>query len=503
MLGDLEEGLTGMKRKENTEVTKDQVDGDDVADDQVDGEEGGNADQTDDQTGGDDQTDDQDDTGDGDDERKAEFDKAAEAASSEPFFGKFVVSATTVNNSVALKALGPTVEFEVTRMRKGSYVASLNGKPGKEGRQPNTAITKAIEASGFRKNEFVVADPDEAEEQQAPLPVGAGDNAPKVYFWNDPSSEAGGRLLKVADKMKAGSSKMTTGDLAKKEGELEVGRAVIEAKAIFKEVGFVTEGGEGEDAKRGNAAWGAFLRELFQGDENIKAYVEAKNRIGQLIQFASAPDSVLELVSANTCTTFERKVNEAVATFVGAVAEIYFKRVGRGMDTTFPTETQLSRCIEKHAANVEGYDREFKEWSEKAAKLAAKDKPIPKFEAGRANSENAIIGWLLGDAPTPETWHGSKLAKALAKEWSEQINAPTDHEKVETEAKKATAAIVKKFPEYSIEAAVEHLKAQLVSHPAPEEVLEGLAESFKDWLVAKAAKMEADKAEAEKAAAEA
>lgn len=440
------------------------------------------------------------DTANDDAARQAEFDAATDAAR-DPFFATFTVMAKTVLNSTAQAKFGEAVTFTVTRQRKGSYVAShventegATPTVGKEGRKAKTAINAVIGAIGEREGNFLFdAEADEA--AQAPMPEKAGDNQPEAFFF-DEESEISSRLkvieghIREADELLKGAAKHT------KEGWLGFGRAYNEAKAIFSEAGL---SGEGDEAavKRGNAAWGLWLRTRFAGSENVERILAAKNAAAQAGFFATAPEAVIEAVGVNTASTFMRKAEEAAAEFAAAIASsIMADRHANDDDDKTLTVTQaLTAAQAKATARRANYDASFAKWKADAEKAAEKGKNVQPFADAKLKGPLTLVEWLL--ASSADAFDGSKLHKAIVKAWDAETTKPSEEEKAEAETEKATKAIAKRFADMSVADAARHLLNMLVAHPTPDAVLDALGDMLVEHQEAAIAKDAENTAKAE------
>jgi hypothetical protein len=437
----------------------------------------------------------------------AEFDAAADAAR-DPFFATFTVEAKTVLNSTAAAKFGEAVTFTVTRQRKGSYVAShvaaeegATPTVGKEGRKAKTAINAVIGAIGEREGNFMFdADADEA--AKAPIPEKAGDNQPETFFF-DEESEISSRLktieanIRSADELLKGAAKHT------KEGWIGFGRAYNEAKAIFAEAGL---SGEGDDAavKRGNAAWGMWLRTRFAGSENVERILAAKNAAAQAGFFATAPEAVIDAVGVNTASTFMRKAEEAASEFGAAIASgiMAERHAAEDDDKTLTLAQAFASAQAKRDARVKSYDASFAKWKAEAEKAAEKGKNVQPFSDAKLKGPLTLVGWMLDGSPDAATFDGSKLHKAIVKAWDAETTKPSEAEKAEAETDKAAKTIAKRFADMSVEDAARHLLAMLVAHPTPDSVLDRLGDMLVEHQEAVIAKEAAAKAEGEKEAAE-
>ena len=434
-----------------------------------------------------------------------EFDAAADAAR-DPFFAVFKVVASTVLNSTARNKFGEAVTFTVTRQRKGSYVAShvtdeegATPTVGKEGRKAKTAINAVIDSIGERPASFMF-DSEADETAQAPIPETAGDNQPDTWFFQE-ESEITSRLHAVEDHIRKADELLKGAAQHTKEGWLGFGRAYNEAKAIFAEAGL---SGEGDEAavKRGNTGWGIWLRTTFAGSENVERILASKNAAAQAGFFATAPEAVIEAVGVNTASTFMRKAEEAAAEFAEAVATSIMaeRHAAEDDDLTLTVAQALSAAQSKRDARVKSYDASFTKWKADAEKAAEKGKNVQPFADAKLKGPLTLIGWMLDSSI--DSFDGSKLHKAIVKAWDAETTKPSEAEKAEAETEKATKAIAKRFADMSVADAARHLLNMLVAHPTPDAVLDTLGDLLVEYQEAAAAKAMAEKAEAEKEAAE-
>lgn len=439
---------------------------------------------------------------------RAEFDAAADA-SRDLFYATFTVPVATVLNSPAREKLGEQTEISVTRMRKGSYVASYHSEGmepviGREGRNPNVAVKRCVEALGVRLVE-VAFDAEAAEKEQAPIPENAGDNSAQTVWFFDEESEISSRLRKVegrireADELLKGAVKNT------RSGWRTFGAAYNEAKAIFAEAGLSADTGDEAARNRGWAAWGTWLRARFAGSENVEAILAKKNAAAQAGFFATAPEEVIDAAGVNAASTFMRKAEEAAREIGLAVAESVLanRRANDDDDKTLIASDAWAETAAKIKYREDGYAAALAKWQKEAAKAAEALKTPAVFADAKKKGPLMMARWLFDQAETGENFYASKLGKAVAKAWEDTVNQPSAEEKAEAEATKATAAITKRFADMPSDDAARHLLKILVAHPAPEVVLEQLGDMLVDWHAEQEAKARAAKEEAEKAATEA
>lgn len=435
---------------------------------------------------------------------QAEFDASMDAAKAdrnEPFFAEFTVTAATILNSPARARYGEAVQFKVTRQKKGNYVASFTpaeegAEPviGKLSRKPNVAVRAVISSMGGNEKEFQF-DAAAEEATQAPMPEGAGSNQPETWFY-DEESEIASRLNEVAEEVRTADANLVAAGKQTKEGWLGFGRSYNTAKAIFAEAGLVTDG-EGETAKRGKAAWGNWLRTRFAGLENVKAILESKNAAAQAGFFALAPESVVEAVGVNTASTFMRKAEEAAKEFAVAVAESVAatRNAAEDEDNGLTVAQAQEAAKAKLEAREAGYADALKAWQDKATKAAEKGKTVSPFEDAKKAAPLAVIRWLFDTSV--DSFDGSKLHKAIVKAWDDEVNKPSEEEQAEESAKKATAAITRKFADMDVDAAALHLLHILVAHEEPDAVLEALSGKLTDWQIEQEEKAKAAAAKEE------
>lgn len=440
----------------------------------------------------------------------AEFDAAADAAR-DPFFATFEVTAKLVENANAREKIGAAeAVFTVTRQRKGSYVASFakaGEEPviGKESRKPDVAVKYAIKALGLRDAEFMF-DAFEAENAQAPMPEGAGDNAaPETWFYDDPSDPDAARLAEVVEEVNRADALMTGAAKDTRTAWRAFGHGYNVAKEIFASRGLSGEGeGDSDEVKasvkRGKAAWGTWLRTRFADSENAKAILESKNAAAQAGFFALAPEEVIDAANAGTASTFMRKAEEAVSEFGMAIAEaVLAQRRSEGSDDRTLTDAQaFAEAKAKLEARETAYSDAFAKWKEAAAKAAEKQKTPPAFADAKAKGPLVMVRWLFDIAG--DDFGKSKLGRGIVKAWNDKLAEPSEEEKAERETSNAAAKIAKRFADMEVSDAARHLLNILVAHPAPDMVLEAVGDMLVDWQAEQVAKAEAEKAKAEAAA---
>lgn len=436
-----------------------------------------------------------------DDEAAREAFDASTDAAADPFFATFTVEATLVQNADARERLGisgDTVAFEVTRHRKGVYVASYSAGDGtdptigKESRKPEVAVRNTIKALGLREAEFMFDAP-AAESAQAPIPENAGDNQPDTWFF-DEESEIADRLNVVAEHVREADKLMTGANRDAKRAWLGFGHAYNDAKAIFAEAGLAEEG---ENAKRGKAAWGVWLRTRFAGLENVEAVLASKNAAAQAGFFATAPEEVIDATGAGTASTFMRKAEEAAASFGSKVADTVLaqRRADENEDRTLSDADAKAAASDKLTALEAAYADAFAKWQADAAKAAEKGKTVQPFANAKDKGPLTLVRWMFDTAG--DDFGSSKLGKAIAKAWETAVNAPSEQEKAEAETEKAAKTVAKRFADMSVDDAARHLLHMLVAHPEPEAVLDTLGDALVAWREDEAAKAEAAKVKAE------
>lgn len=421
----------------------------------------------------------------GDEAAQADFDASTDAAK-DVFFAQFKVEAATVLNSPAKKIFGDKPIFDVTRQRKGNYVASYSRTvaegddagevvttTGKEARNPTVAVRNAVKAMGASERE-VLFDAVAAETAQSPIPEAAGSNQPDKFFF-DEESEIASRLDHVAEDVRAADALLSGADADTRKGWRAFGAAYLAGRAIFAEAGYAAT--EGEDAKKGNAAWGMWLRTRFAGSSNVEKILASKNAANQAGLFASAPGDIVDLVGVNTASTFERKVNEAVGALAASVAEVIAKSRSEREDSNKTlTDTEATEAAGARLALWEStYAAAFADWQKEAGKAAEKGKAPVAFTKAADKVRNTLSRWVF-DTNTP------KVIAAVRKAYDAEANAPTEEERAEAAATKATAAIVKKFAEMDVSEATKHLLLILVSHPKATDVYNALGDDLEDYL---------------------